>query len=323
MSSVSTLASLVDRKQSDIVQETVAALPQSMYAALPMCEETVEGCLRAVGVAARARNPHAIRRWMAYATYKPDPEDVLACLNATIGQISLELKSQHKDEMTQALRFLDWIRSDAALHLNEFMPGKAKLMIEEHAAGIVDGLLYMMRVHDEFTADHLIASGQLADRLARALGMDEDTIARCRVGAQVHDLGKIAVDGKILNKAGALTPLEWGIMRAHSESAETAIAGIPALAELAPIVRAHHERMDGSGYPDRLTGEEIPIEARVIAVVDAFHTMTVPRAYADAMPVEEALKELCAHSDTQFDEEIVEAFVETFGYSYAELRITA
>ena len=112
-------------------------------------------------------------------------------------------------------------------------------------------------------------------------------------------------------------------MRVHSENAETALAGIPALADLAPIVRAHHEHMDGTGYPDRLTGEEIPLESRVIAVVDAFHTMTVPRAYGEAISVEEALKAISALADEQFDEDVVEAFVETFGYSYEELRITA
>ena len=314
---------MIDAKRRDLLLETVAALPQSMYQDLPMSEETVDGCLRAVTVAARARNPHAIRRWLAYESYAPPPEALLACLNAAITQITLELQSHRKNEMTQALRFLDWIRSDASLHLNEFTPGKAKLMIGEHAVGIVDGLLYMMRVHDEATAEHLKATGQLADRLAHALGMDDETVVRCRLGAQLHDLGKIAIAAKILAKPDSLAPLELDLMRSHAEKTDTMLAGIPILAELAPIVRAHHERMDGTGYPDRLMGEEIPIESRVIAVADAFHAMTVPQAYREALSVEAALKELSANADCQFDEDVVEAFVEMFGYSYEELRIIA
>lgn len=323
MSSVSTLASLIDAKRSDLLLETVAALPDSMYQALPMSEETVEGCLRAVALAVRARNPHAIRRWLSYETYTPAPGELFACLNAAIDQITLELQSHRKNEMTQALRFLDWIRSDAFLHLSEFTPGKAELMTGEHAVGMVDGLLYMMRVHDETTAEHLRATGQLADRLARALGMDDDGVIRCRMAAQVHDLGKIAIEAKILSKPEPLTQLERDLMRTHSGNAEAMLAGIPMLAPLAPIVRAHHERMDGTGYPDKLMGEEIPLESRVIAVVDAFHIMTVPCSYREPKSVEAALKELITHADGQFDEEVVEAFVETFGYSYEELRITA
>jgi HD-GYP domain-containing protein (c-di-GMP phosphodiesterase class II) len=323
VSSVSNLASLIDAKRRDLLLETVAALPQSLYHAMPASDVTVDGCLRAVSLALRARNPHAIRRWLAHESYAPAPEELIACLDAAIAQITLELRSHRKTEMTQALRFLDWIRSDAALHLNDFTPGKASLMIGEHAVGIVDGLLYMMRVHDEATADHLVATGQLSERIATALGMSDEMVTRCRIAAQLHDLGKITVEAKILTKADPLTAIEVSFLRVHSEKAETMIAGIPAVAELAPIVRAHHERMDGTGYPDRLMGEEIPLESRVIAVADAFHTMTVPCAYREAMSVEAALKELSTHADKQFDEDVVEAFVETFGYSYEELRITA
>jgi HD-GYP domain-containing protein (c-di-GMP phosphodiesterase class II) len=317
------LASLLEAKQDDLVLETVATLSDGMYRSLPMSEETVGGCIRAVAVAARARNPSAIRRWLAYESYSPAPEDLLACLNATIDQVTLELQSHRRSETTQALRFLDWIRSDASLQLSEFTPGKAELMTGEHAVGIVDGLIYMMRVHHEPTAEHLTAAGQLAERLANALGMDEDVVVRCRLGALVHDLGKIAVDSKILNSPNPLASFEYELIRGHCEKSETMLRGIPMLAGLASIVRAHHERMDGTGYPDRLMGEEIPLESRVIAIVDAFHSMTVPTAYRAAYSVEAALKELIAHADSQFDEEMVEAFVETFGYSCDELRITA
>ena len=109
-------------------------------------------------------------------------------------------------------------------------------------------------------------------------------------------------------------------MSLHPSKGEEILLGIPALAEFAPIVRAHHERFDGTGYPDRMIGDEIPLESRVIAVADAFHAMTVPRPYRKPFAVEVALEELIANAGTQFDEDVVQVFVEMFGYSHQELR---
>ena len=323
MSFGSSLASSIDARRGEIIVEAVAALPKARVQTVSIGEETVAGCLSAITAAIRARNPHAIRRWLAYELHSPEASDLLVCLNAAINQITLELKPNSSQEITQALRFLDWIRSDALLHLSEFTPGKAKAVIGDHITGIVEGLVHMMRVQDEATAEHLLATGQLAERLAVALGMDEEMVAQCRLSAQLHDLGKVGVEEGLLRKGDPLSAHELDLLWTHSEKGERLLAGIPGLAHLAPIVRAHHEWMDGSGYPDQLTGEEIPLESRIIAVVDAFHTMTVPSAYHEILSVEAALKELSAFADTQFDEHVVEAFVEIFGYSYDQIRITA
>jgi HD-GYP domain-containing protein (c-di-GMP phosphodiesterase class II) len=116
------------------------------------------------------------------------------------------------------------------------------------------------------------------------------------------------VPDAILRKQGKLTEEEWTIMRTHPVVGAEVVGLIPALRPIAPIVRAHHERMDGQGYPDGIKGEDIPLGARVIAVADAYSAMTSDRPYRMALPADAALKELRTNSGTQFDPAILDAF---------------
>jgi HD-GYP domain-containing protein (c-di-GMP phosphodiesterase class II) len=321
MAAVSSLGSLIEAKRAAIAADTLSALPDFVYERLPMGEETIDGCVRMLAKAVRTKNPRVIRRWLDYELHTPGPEELLTCLNAAIDQVGMAMQANNAGEMTQGLRFLDWVRSDASKHLSGNAPPKVSPMTGEHVIGLVDGLVHMMSVHDKETALHLDATAQLAARTARAMGLDEDMVVRCRLGARLHDLGKIAVDARIINKPSGLTEIEWSVMAAHPAKGEEIIGGIPALAELAVIVRAHHERIDGSGYPDRKMGDEIPLESRVIAVADAFHAMTVPRPYRRPLSVEVALQELQVNAGAQFDEEVVAVFSEMFGLKRADLRI--
>ena len=126
---------------------------------------------------------------------------------------------------------------------------------------------------------------------------------------QLHDVGKIAVPDAILNKPGPLTEDEWQFIRQHTLIGERILGAAPSLADAARLVRASHERMDGTGYPDGLLGEEIPLGARVIGVCDAFDAMTSARPYrATPLSVEGALAELRENAGTQFDPQVVEMF---------------
>jgi two-component system cell cycle response regulator len=149
---------------------------------------------------------------------------------------------------------------------------------------------------------------ELAERTARHLGLEIDIVRAVRQGAELHDIGKLAIPDTILNKPGSLDDAEWGFMRRHTLVGERILAAAPALVEVAKLVRSSHERWDGAGYPDGLAAEAIPLGARVIAVCDAWDAMVTDRPYRRAMPREQALAELERCAGTQFDPDVVEAF---------------
>jgi HD-GYP domain-containing protein (c-di-GMP phosphodiesterase class II) len=136
---------------------------------------------------------------------------------------------------------------------------------------------------------------------------------RLELGALFHDIGKIGIPSEILQKPGPLTDEEFAIVKEHPELGERILAPIDRLADVRPIVRACHERWDGLGYPDGRAGEEIPVEARIVLVCDAFHAMTTDRPYRTALDPAEAVRRLRESAGTQFDPTVVEVFVRLHG----------
>jgi diguanylate cyclase (GGDEF)-like protein len=155
---------------------------------------------------------------------------------------------------------------------------------------------------------HLRGTAELAIALGRELGMSGEELDDVAHAAELHDVGKIAIPDAILEKAGTLDENEWAFMRRHTIIGERILAAAPSLRAVAKLVRSSHERWDGSGYPDRLKGQEIPLGARVVAVCDAFDAMTTNRPYRRRIGEPDALAELVACAGTQFDPEVVEAF---------------
>jgi HD-GYP domain-containing protein (c-di-GMP phosphodiesterase class II) len=141
---------------------------------------------------------------------------------------------------------------------------------------------------------------EIASAIAARLGLDEDTIARIAMASTLHDVGMTAVPDAILSKEGPLTSTEMAEVRRHPETGEQLVADA-GLADLAAWIRHHHERWDGTGYPDALSGPEIPIESRILAISDALAAMTVERPYRSAMETEMASLEIKASAGTQFD----------------------
>jgi putative two-component system response regulator len=160
------------------------------------------------------------------------------------------------------------------------------------------------------TGEHCHQLGVLSERMAAILGLDGRRQMTIRIGGYLHDIGKIGIADAVLLKPGRLTELEMDEMRRHSEIGAAILEVHEAMADIAQIVRHHHERWDGRGYPGGLAGAEIPLGGRIIAVADAFSAMTSDRTYRPALPIERAWSELHAHTGTQFDPEIVEAFEE-------------
>ena len=159
--------------------------------------------------------------------------------------------------------------------------------------------------------DHTTLVARLAQATGARLGADADTLERVRQAALLHDIGKIAVPDSILDKPSPLAPDERAIIESHAVVGERILAASPALQPIARIVRSHHERWDGTGYPDRLVGTDNPIEARIVAVCDAYSAITSHRPYRDARTPTEALVEIRRCSGTHFDPSVVDAFVET------------
>ncbi|MGB9847048.1 MAG: HD-GYP domain-containing protein, partial [Desulfotomaculales bacterium] len=145
--------------------------------------------------------------------------------------------------------------------------------------------------------------------LAKALKLSEEKKEMVRLAAMLHDIGKIGTPEYILNKPGPLTPDEREIVQRHVSIAEAIINQMPFLRRVAPIILHHHEAFDGSGYPHRLRGEEIPFESRILAIADAFHAMTSDRPYRQAMKTEEAIEQLKTLAGRQFDPHLVPVFV--------------
>ena len=150
--------------------------------------------------------------------------------------------------------------------------------------------------------------GELALEVGRELHMGPEGLDEVARAAELHDVGKIAVPDAILDKPGPLDPVEWSFMRRHPLIGERILLAAPALRPVARLVRSSHERFDGSGYPDGLRGDEIPLGARVVTVCDAFDAMTSERPYREAVTEAAAIEELRRCAGTQFDPMVVGAF---------------
>jgi two-component system cell cycle response regulator len=180
-----------------------------------------------------------------------------------------------------------------------------------------EALVRVLDVREPELHEHVRDVGRLAEDTARSLGLPEHEVVDVLHGAELHDVGKLAIPESILHKPGPLNDEEWVVMRRHTIDGEQLLSGIPALATAASLVRSSHERWDGGGYPDGLVGAAIPMGARIIAVCDAFDAMVTDRPYRRGMPEADAAVELRRCAGSQFDPEVVEAFLGVVGLTDA------
>lgn len=190
-----------------------------------------------------------------------------------------------------------------------------------------------MARRDLYTGGHVNRVTGYATLIARHLEVPPEEIDAIRYAAHLHDVGKLAIPTEILRKPGFLNRQEWDVVRQHPVAGSQILERISVLRDAAPLVRHHHERYDGTGYPAGLRGEEIPLGARIIAVVDAFDAMVSDRPYRNAIPEREAIRELKGGAGTQFDPAIVRRFLEILqghaddiylgGWAVTEPRLSA
>jgi diguanylate cyclase (GGDEF)-like protein len=184
-------------------------------------------------------------------------------------------------------------------------------------------LLQLLAERSRDLGRHTADVARLAEMTAGRFGLDSAERARIRLAAELHDVGKAAIPDSILNKPGALDEEEWKFVRRHTVIGQRIVAAAPSLAHAADLVRWHHERYDGTGYPDHLEREDIPFGARIIAVSDAYDAMTSDRPYRGAISPGEAVAELKQGAGTQFDPTVVEVFLATLAESRTERRVAA
>jgi HD-GYP domain-containing protein (c-di-GMP phosphodiesterase class II) len=186
-----------------------------------------------------------------------------------------------------------------------------------------DAALAAFGEQDAHVEEHVERVGELSARVARALGLPEHETRRIGLAGRLHDIGKAAIPTSILGKPGPLDEREWHHMRQHTVIGEQMVLSAPGLAEAAPLIRSSHERVDGTGYPDRLSGASIPLGSRIIAVCDAFDAMTTDRVYRAALGTCAALEELSRHAGSQFDPTVVAALSSLPGLSDTALAEVA
>jgi response regulator RpfG family c-di-GMP phosphodiesterase len=172
----------------------------------------------------------------------------------------------------------------------------------------IDSLVRTLEARDPYTSGHSLRVRMYALRLARLLEVDERQQRQLSLAAKLHDIGKVAVAEAILNKPATLTAAEYAVVRTHPEVGERILTPIIRSKTVLAAIRSHHERFDGKGYPDGLSGQNIPLLARILTIADCFDAMTSSRAYRGAMPKEQAANVIRAGTGTQFDPALMGAF---------------
>jgi diguanylate cyclase (GGDEF)-like protein len=175
---------------------------------------------------------------------------------------------------------------------------------------LINSLMQTLNEKHSETEEHTIRIAELGIQLGRSLNLSQDKLDELELLALLHDIGKIGIPENILMKPGKLTSEEWEIMKTHSDIGYRIVKSAPELAHIADEILAHHEKYDGTGYPNGLKGESIPLISRIINVVDSFDAITNKRVYKDALSFDYAIEELKKCSGTQFDPRIVEKFIE-------------
>jgi HD-GYP domain-containing protein (c-di-GMP phosphodiesterase class II) len=305
-----TAFALKEEDEMTVALDVLESLPQSLYRSLPWAAHTIDSCVKIVAEAQRTNNPRRVRAWIDFERATPGGEQILGCLDNVLHQMTMPGES-----FADRVRFANKLRQEALEYLRTSGAlASAKSTVEPQATALADGLLAALRLHDAELAEHSEITAELATRLAVAMNCDGATVARVTLAARLHDLGKMRVSRSIMNKPMPLTSAERDEVQSYPAIGADTLAAMPALADIAPIVRAQREWFDGRGYPAGTAHDEIPLESRIVAIADAFHTITLARPYRKARTTNEAMEEILAGSGTQFDPVLANAFTAMLGY---------
>ena len=185
-----------------------------------------------------------------------------------------------------------------------------KIISQNHLMELANSLAGAIDAKDPYTKGHSTSVSRYSEALARAINLPEEQVQKIKLGALLHDVGKIGIPENVLKKPDKLSDEEWQIMKQHPViGAEKVLAPNEALRELIPMVKYHHEHLDGSGYPEHLKGDQIPLEARIIAVADTYHALISDRPYRKGMSVEKACEILKEGAGKLWDSDLIRHFI--------------
>jgi diguanylate cyclase (GGDEF)-like protein/putative nucleotidyltransferase with HDIG domain len=193
---------------------------------------------------------------------------------------------------------------------------------EEEVLQTLRTFLMIINSKDRYTYGHTERIMEYAERLAHKIGLSPTEVKKIRYGALLHDIGKVEVPTEILNKTTKLDQEEWETIKNHVVWGEQMVQSIKELHHCLPMIRHHHERFDGKGYPDQLGGKNIPLEARILSIVDSFDAMTTNRPYQKAKTIPQAIEEIIKCSGTQFDPELIKPFLEAIIELHPQLELS-
>jgi diguanylate cyclase (GGDEF)-like protein len=239
----------------------------------------------------------------------------LDCVSASVGIAQYSRPMTVNDLVAAAVDRLHQVRVGGGGRA-EARPAElgGEAPVGESIAGLAEALLE----RDRYTGEHSERVADLSAQVARSLGLNEQEVERVRAAARLHDIGKVGIPDDILRKGGDLSDEEWQVMRGHPMIGERIVRSMPGLGPVARIIRHEHERWDGSGYPDGLAGEEIPIGARIVFACDAYHAMTSNRPYREAKSHGDAIRELAQGAGSQFDPQVTEVLI---GYLWGSRQV--
>jgi putative nucleotidyltransferase with HDIG domain len=243
--------------------------------------------------------------WHGYLDGHPVAAAPLVIQGGAVGMICVVRERAELPFSWSAAELLQAFSAHAAGALENACMGR---QLAQAFQETVAALIAALEARHKYTEGHSLRVARYARGTAASIGLSESACERIQTAGLLHDLGKVGVRDAILDKPGRLTEDEWGAMRQHPALGARILQPLGFLEEESRFVHSHHERLDGSGYPDGLTGAEIPLGARMIAVADAFDAMCSARSYRPAAPPQAALRELERSAGSQFDAAIVAAF---------------
>ncbi len=259
-------------------------------------------------VRSQTRTERDVSRWVAREMHAATAHEIDALVADAALDVIAATPPSHRPRV---VRRLDALRSEVAKQATLTDASAPRLL--EAGDELVEGILGIIAIVDADLHEHLGAVGALSARIAVAMGEDAEVVRTCTVVGKLHDIGKLAVHRSLLEKPSSLGLVESAIVRRHADAGYRMLASIPSLQRYAQAVRTHHERLNGSGYPSRLAGDAICLEARIVAVADVFHAMTSPRAYREPLEPKAALEEIVRGRGTLYDAAVVDAALRVFG----------